>query len=131
MIRKAIATSCCIGMAATGVVAGSTAATGVVAGSTAATADTGAVRSFPINTLGAGWTSVSYVDAPGNGYVYVHGQRNGDDGYAVVTESGEGSQAQAQALTERARPPTISLVVGGRVVPGNVITKNVRDREDP
>lgn len=118
MIRKAIATSCCIGMAATG----------VVAGSTAATADTGAVRSFPINTLGAGWTSVSYVDAPGNGYVYVHGQRNGDDGYAVVTESSEGSQAQA--LTERARPPTISLVVGGRVVPGNVITKNVCDRED-
>jgi hypothetical protein len=79
MIRKAIATACCIGMAATG----------VVAGSTAATADTGAVRTFPINTLGAGWTSVSYVDAPGNGYVYVHGQRNGDDGYAVVTESGE------------------------------------------
>ncbi|MCH1447954.1 MAG: hypothetical protein L7U42_04555 [Candidatus Nanopelagicales bacterium] len=65
------------------------AATGVVAGSAAANADTGAVRTFPINTLGAGWTSVSYVDAPGNGYVYVHGQRNGDDGYAVVTESGE------------------------------------------
>ncbi|NDA12250.1 MAG: hypothetical protein EBZ15_06395 [Actinobacteria bacterium] len=65
------------------------AATGVVAGSTAATADTGAVRTFPINTLGAGWESVRYVDAPGNGYVYVHGQRNGDDGYAVVTESGE------------------------------------------
>jgi len=79
MIRKAIATACCIGMAATG----------VVAGSTAANADTGAVRTFPINTLGAGWTSVSYVDAPGNGYVYIHGQRNGDDGYAVVTESGE------------------------------------------
>ena len=79
MIRKAIATACCIGMAATG----------VVAGSTAATADTGAVRSFPINTLGGGWESVTYVDAPGNGYVYVHGQRNGNDAYAVVAESGE------------------------------------------
>ena len=79
MIRKAIATACCIGMAATG----------VVASSTAATADTGAVRSFPINTLGAGWESVTYVDAPGNGYVYVHGQRNGNDAYAVVAESGD------------------------------------------
>ena len=79
MIRKAIATACCIGMAATG----------VVAGSTAATADTGAVRSFPINTLGAGWESVTYVDAPGNGYVYVHGKRNGNDAYAVVAESGD------------------------------------------
>jgi hypothetical protein len=79
MIRKAIATACCIGMAATG----------VVAGSTAATADTGAVRSFPINTLGAGWESVTYVDAPGNGYVYVQGQRNGNDAYAVVAESGD------------------------------------------
>ena len=79
MIRKAIATACCIGMAATG----------VVAGSTAATADTGAVRSFPINTLGAGWESVTYVDAPGNGYVYVHGRRNGNDAYAVVAESGD------------------------------------------
>ena len=79
MIRKAIATACCIGMAATG----------VVAGSTAATADTGGVRSFPINTLGAGWESVRYVDAPGNGYVYVHGQRNGNDAYAVVAESGD------------------------------------------
>ena len=33
-------------------------------------------------------------------------------------------------MTERARPPTISLVVGGRVVPGDEITKNVGDRED-
>ena len=43
MIRKAIATACCIGMAATG----------VVAGSTAATADTGAVRTFPHQHTGS------------------------------------------------------------------------------
>ena len=54
------------------------------------------------------------------GRIPVH-HRGGD-------RSGEGSQAQA--LTERARPPTISLVVGGRVVPGDKITKNVGDRED-
>ncbi|MEK9899074.1 MAG: hypothetical protein VW906_09845, partial [Actinomycetota bacterium] len=35
------------------------------------------------------WESVTYVDAPGNGYVYVHGQRNGNDAYAVVAESGD------------------------------------------
>ncbi|MEL0127209.1 MAG: hypothetical protein VW929_08525, partial [Actinomycetota bacterium] len=65
------------------------AATGVVAGSTAATADTGAVRSFPINTLGAGWESVTYVDAPGNGYVYVVAESGDLIRQAQLTDAGD------------------------------------------
>ena len=82
MIRKAIATACALGVAASG----------LLFGSFSAAADTGAVRAFEINSpsLAADWRNIWQVDAPGNGYVYVFGNKNnGDKGYAVVTESGE------------------------------------------
>jgi len=82
MIHKAIATACALAVAASG----------LVFGSLSAAADTGAVRVFEINSpsLAADWQNIWKVDAPGNGYVYLFGNKNnGDDGYAVVTESGE------------------------------------------